>query len=1225
MLRFSISLFVIILVNLSFGDETFDKLFSAGKYKEAIDYADQKLPPAKRNAEVWVKIARANEKSGLIEKALASYMVSWRMNPKHYGSLLGAARIYNKLKNHERAAEMAQKALAVKFTGEASWQYALACIANKKPVEAKKALEKVIATDPTNMIANRELGIIYYEGKDYSKAIPLLKKSYKKKETGEVAYQIGKCYLETKNASSAIEYLKKAITKKSSLYTAGLELARAYYDQRKYAEAGSEYSRISSKVTFTAKDYFQQAKSLEETGNKDAAISAYRSTIKKYGSKKNKESIVSRHKVGMYDLKAKKYSSALAQFKFIVAADSRAMIVEDIYFLLADAYLGMKNRTKAISSLEKAITIDKSNIEAYARLADLYTKAKLGEKARVTYEKMMSLSPNDPKVYLVLGTYNLKARKYSKALDLFVKSNGLKKSPDALEGIALSASKLNQWDKARDAAESAVSLDGNRIDSRKVLADALMRAKSYKEAATHLEVLVKKMASNKKYWLDLANCYEKLNDKKKLSTADLKVIALDKKNSISRMRQAKYLLSKGNKDKAYALFKELSVLRPKDSGVYKNLYTIALGKKDKKNGTAYLKKYVIYNTKDAEAQKQLGDLLYEAKNLNGALVAYRKAIKIDPGIKGFYKRYAEIVIAKGQQAEVIKALTGVIKQGEADFGTYTTLGMIYMKKKQYKSAMDMYQKALMIEPQSTDALSSLADCQARTGDISGAVITYEQAVMMNPKAVNEYKALGNLYSKQGKKELAMKSYGKYLDQKPSDQIIAKKVGDYFFQKKKFKESAKYLAIVKGKAAHPFLHQFRLCESYHRSKNYKQTIVLTEKLVKRKPKLETIKKLLKWKAEAYENTKQNAKALLTYDQYCKIKGVRDADIAYKRAFLREKTNPTLAQQIYEVNVKHYPSDSRNYMQLGLLYSKNKATLAKAAPMLEKAASRAGKDKSLWLQIARIYGKLGKSNKELAAYRKYIEVDPQNLDANIRIGLILMDKGKITEGMVYLETANTFSPNNVTIMVALSTGYLNTNRTQEAINLLQKAKKQKPNDVDLRRNLFKAYSKLGKKKEAMLEIKQLIEVNRDAKLLLLYAEMLMKDGKVKDAENAVEDIMATDPENIDALMMLAKIQRTRKKYNDAIETYKEIVYIDAAYAPALNERAETYLLQSKPQWAERFFDRTLRADPGYGLAELGKAKLAKMRKDKNSYLSHLKKAKQLSPSNPKIKAECKKAGI
>jgi Tfp pilus assembly protein PilF len=67
------------------------------------------------------------------------------------------------------------------------------------------------------------------------------------------------------------------------------------------------------------------------------------------------------------------------------------------------------------------------------------------------------------------------------------------------------------------------------------------------------------------------------------------------------------------------------------------------------------------------------------------------------------------------------------------------------------------------------------------------------------------------------------------------------------------------------------------------------------------------------------------------------------------------------------------------------------------------------------------------------------------------------------------------------------------------------------------------------------------------------------------------------------------------------------------------------QNKPQWAEKFYDRAIRTDPKMGVAELGLAKVFKIRKDNAGYITHLKKAQELSPDNPDIKAECKQAGL
>jgi tetratricopeptide (TPR) repeat protein len=81
---------------------------------------------------------------------------------------------------------------------------------------------------------------------------------------------------------------------------------------------------------------------------------------------------------------------------------------------------------------------------------------------------------------------------------------------------------------------------------------------------------------------------------------------------------------------------------------------------------------------------------------------------------------------------VITAFNRLISDGDADVNTYTTLGMIYQKKKSYTQAIQMYQKALQLEPSNVDALSALGSCQTANGDLAGAAISYEQAVMMNP-------------------------------------------------------------------------------------------------------------------------------------------------------------------------------------------------------------------------------------------------------------------------------------------------------------------------------------------------------------------------------------------------------------------------------------------------------------------------------------------------------------
>jgi tetratricopeptide (TPR) repeat protein len=119
--------------------------------------------------------------------------------------------------------------------------------------------------------------------------------------------------------------------------------------------------------------------------------------------------------------------------------------------------------------------------------------------------------------------------------------------------------------------------------------------------------------------------------------------------------------------------------------------------------------------------------------------------------------------------------------------------------------------------------------------------------------------------------------------------------------------------------------------------------------------------------------------------------------------------------------------------------------------------------------------------------------------------------------------------------------------------------------------------------------------------------------------MEDIRATAPENVEALMTFASIRREQKKQNEAIQLYTEISSIDPKYAPALYERAEVYRMQEKIKWAEQFYKRALEANPKMALAELGLARLALVYKNRTVYLELLDKAVKMDPENQEIKQE------
>jgi tetratricopeptide (TPR) repeat protein len=359
------------------------------------------------------------------------------------------------------------------------------------------------------------------------------------------------------------------------------------------------------------------------------------------------------------------------------------------------------------------------------------------------------------------------------------------------------------------------------------------------------------------------------------------------------------------------------------------------------------------------------------------------------------------------------------------------------------------------------------------------------------------------------------------------------------------------------------------------------------------------------ADAYEKVNNTALAAKVLTEYTAISGVRNQDASYRKAVLHETLDPSIAARMYEENTIVFPKDHRNFLKLGIFYSRQKNGDSKAILALEKCAALVDTIPILWYELGNLYARGDKNSQMIKAYQKFIQVSPGNADACSKIGETLVNKNLDSDAVLYLEMANSLKPNEPKIMSTLAKAYIRTNRKQEGVKILDKIVKMSKGDVDpsIRMSLADVY----------------MASKRDNKMLLAYANALLKAERFADAENAIEDIKATNPEDLDANMLLGEIKVAQKKYDDAIETYKEVLYIKADYAPALYARAEVYMMQSKIQWAKTFYERAIKADVNFGLAELGLAKIAKIQKDMTAYQNHLTRAQKLSPNDPLIQQE------
>ena len=106
-------------------------------------------------------------------------------------------------------------------------------------------------------------------------------------------------------------------------------------------------------------------------------------------------------------------------------------------------------------------------------------------------------------------------------------------------------------------------------------------------------------------------------------------------------------------------------------------------------------------------------------------------------------------------------------------------------------------------------------------------------------------------------------------------------------------------------------------------------------------------------------------------------------------------------------------------------------------------------------------------------------------------------------------------------------------------------------------------------------------------VLYASLLRQAGRTEESQKVLEDLLAREPRNTDALYALALLQSSPDKQREILD---RILAIDPLHADAAAAVGEASRVGGGRDAARELFERALKSDPAHPLALLGLARLA-----------------------------------
>jgi Tfp pilus assembly protein PilF len=183
-------------------------------------------------------LAEAQLDTGALEAAEASYRRALELDAKSAASELGLARAL------ARQDKLADAAPRYRRAAELDPQYREALLELASLHEKNRQTAEAIAIYrefPENAAAQRQLGQLMLESRQYSEAIPQLETAYGKNPTQESRVALAKALLFARQLEKATPLLEQAVAAEPGSYDLRMMLAMALRDRKQFPAAASQF------------------------------------------------------------------------------------------------------------------------------------------------------------------------------------------------------------------------------------------------------------------------------------------------------------------------------------------------------------------------------------------------------------------------------------------------------------------------------------------------------------------------------------------------------------------------------------------------------------------------------------------------------------------------------------------------------------------------------------------------------------------------------------------------------------------------------------------------------------------------------------------------------------------------------------------------------------------------------------------------------------------------
>jgi tetratricopeptide (TPR) repeat protein len=377
----------------------------------------------------------------------------------------------------------------------------------------------------------------------------------------------------------------------------------------------------------------------------------------------------------------------------------------------AKAALMSRDTTTAVNYLNQALKAGERPAESNWLRGAIALQRKEYKEALPYLEAAVRLDDENIEAAVGLGTVQLELKDAHAALKTFRKiEKQTRKNGHALRIWGKAYLVADSIDAAIRTLTLAKEYDPENPEISVLLGDAYLKQNVPPLALLHYQKAVDLRSKDVETRLKMAKIYERQQNYTEAVKQYDAILDVDSTNADSHFAKGNILVRARQYQRAIAPLKKYTAMKPKsaEGAAY---YARALhGAENYPEAAKEAERAVKLDSTNNDLWRVRAESQLELKDYAGAIASYqvlkrRNAFKPEDQAK-----YGNALVGGGREEEALQALLAAVKEDSTNCDPYYNLGSLYMKKQDWATAAQMFEKKIACDPRSLGAYLNAAAC-----------------------------------------------------------------------------------------------------------------------------------------------------------------------------------------------------------------------------------------------------------------------------------------------------------------------------------------------------------------------------------------------------------------------------------------------------------------------------------------------------------------------------------